>query len=62
MKKNETYTIGLLDVFQCIFLTLKCCNLISWSWWQVLIPFWISLVITIITVGMVLWNHRERSK
>lgn len=30
-------TLGLLGV---IFVTLKLCHVINWSWWWVTIPFW----------------------
>lgn len=37
-------TIGLLGV---IFVTLKLCNVIDWSWWWVTLPFWggVALII-----------------
>lgn len=27
-----------------IFITLKLCNVITWSWWWVLSPFWITWI------------------
>lgn len=61
MKENEDlFRIGILDVFQYIFISLKCFNLIDWSWWKVLIPFWISLVIAIIKVSVMLWTGRRK--
>ena len=30
-------------VVQVVFIILKLCKLIDWSWWVVLIPIWISL-------------------
>lgn len=36
-----TFT-GLLTI---VFITLKLCNVISWSWWWVLSPVWIPLAI-----------------
>jgi len=29
----------------CIFITLKLCKIIAWSWWWVLSPIWASLAI-----------------
>lgn len=31
-----------------IFLTLKLCKVITWSWWWVLAPVWIPLIIELI--------------
>ena len=40
--KNR-YNATLNDVVQIVFVILKLCKLIDWSWWVVLIPIWISL-------------------
>ncbi len=37
-----------------VFLILKLCNVIDWSWWWVLSPLWISLGICIIFLIIVL--------
>jgi len=39
--------MGLLEVVQTVFIVLKLTNLISWSWWAVLIPLWIMLILFI---------------
>lgn len=39
--------MGLLDVIQIVLIILKLTNLISWSWWVVLIPFWITIILFI---------------
>lgn len=36
--------MGLLDVIQIVLIILKLTNLISWSWWIVLIPLWIVII------------------
>ena len=60
MEENtKLFQIGWLDIFQCIFITLKLFNLITWPWWKVLIPFWISLGLAIINVIILLWNSRK---
>jgi ABC-type bacteriocin/lantibiotic exporter with double-glycine peptidase domain len=35
--------VTLNDVIQIVFIILKLCKLIDWSWWLVLIPFWVAL-------------------
>lgn len=42
--------VGLLTI---VFIVLKLCNVITWSWLWVLSPIWISVSITIV-VGIIL--------
>ena len=37
--------VGILGILGCIFVTLKLCNVIDWSWWLVTIPFWGGIVL-----------------
>lgn len=43
--KNSMPTMLLL-----IFITLKLCGVIHWSWWWVLSPFWIPCVFAVLAV------------
>ena len=36
--------MGPLGVLQVVFLTLKLCALVTWSWWAVLIPTWVAMI------------------
>lgn len=48
---NNNYTTGgitAIDVLQIVFIVLKLCGVIKWSWWLVLMPIWISLGIGVI--------------
>lgn len=47
-------SLGFLDVLTLIFITLKLTDVINWSWWAVLSPIWIQLVLIIITVIILL--------
>lgn len=38
-----------LGVLQIVFIVLKLCKLVDWSWWRVLIPLWVSLGAILIT-------------
>lgn len=42
--------IGLDVVLFLIFLVLKLCKVINWSWWWVTSPLWIGLILIIVTV------------
>jgi hypothetical protein len=58
--RNPSNGIGILGLLFVIFITLKVCNIIDWSWCMVFLPVWIGLglgilafilAITIIVVG-----------
>ena len=42
-KNNGVDCLGLGTILFLIFLILKLCNVITWSWGLVLLPLWISL-------------------
>lgn len=37
--------IGLVDALFIVFLTLKLCDVIDWSWWWVTAPLWGSMLL-----------------
>jgi len=37
--------IGVFGLLGVVFVTLKLCGVISWSWWWVTLPFWGGLVV-----------------
>jgi len=39
--------IGFCSLLTIVFITLKLCHVIDWSWWWVLSPLWISIVIAL---------------
>lgn len=39
--------LGLPAVLFIVFLILKLCNVIAWSWWWVTAPLWISAIIAV---------------
>ncbi len=47
---NTSGGLGLGSVLTVVFVVLKLCKLIDWSWWWVLSPIWISL-----GLGFVIW-------
>lgn len=55
--------VGVLTVLQIVFIVLKLCDVITWSWWAVLIPLWIDLAICVILIiVLVLINNRPYKK
>ena len=65
--------IGFMGALQLIFIVLKLCKVIEWSWWAVLIPLWIELALCVLVIAFVVIaaivkgktrdrNRRERIK
>lgn len=46
MNKRNGITID--EVLLIVFIILKLCDVIDWSWWWVLSPIWINLIIAFI--------------
>jgi hypothetical protein len=48
-------TLGLLGV---VFVTLKLCGVIDWSWWWVTLPFWggLAILAAIMAVCLVIFG------
>jgi len=60
-KSTSSGGIGLGGVLLCIFVTLKLCKVIDWSWWWVLSPLWIGAAIWLVVlavVGLVIFLKR----
>ena len=57
MKNNEKKTKvkfpSLSTILGVVFIVLKLCGVIEWSWVWVLAPFWIGAIITILTLVFV---------
>lgn len=43
--------VSVLGVIQIVFVILKLVGVISWSWWAVLIPLWITIGLVLIIVA-----------
>lgn len=56
--------VGFVGLLQILFIALKLCGVIDWSWWWVLAPMWIStgLVIAIIVVIVIVFKVKRREK
>lgn len=49
-KSNQSSGIDLGGVLLIVFIVLKLCDVIDWSWWWVLSPLWIC-----IAIGLLFW-------
>lgn len=61
MSENKiTFNFGCLTTLFFIFLILKLCNIITWSWWWIFAPIWIPIVIAIIlTIIMIIFMYKK---
>jgi len=51
----------LLNLLVVLFIALKLCGVITWSWWWVLSPIWISLGIAAVALTIVgIWASLDR--
>lgn len=48
MKDSSSKGLGLCDVLAVVFIVLKLIGVIDWSWWWVLAPIWIPVIIVVI--------------
>ena len=53
---SKTSGIGFCGLLTVVFITLKLCNVITWSWWWVLSPLWIPFALVVgiaIIIGLI---------
>ena len=51
---------GFVGLLQIVFIVLKLCKVIDWSWWWVLAPTWISFGLVAIIVLIVIIAKKVR--
>lgn len=59
--KNITRSGGaaFIELLTIVFITLKLCGVISWSWIWVLSPLWISIIILIILIIVLMCLNKK---
>lgn len=65
MSNNQSNTgsgIGFTSLLLIAFIVLKLCNVIDWSWWWVLSPFWIPVALVLPLLGYQYYKHRQETK
>ena len=58
--KNTGGELGLCSILFIVFLVLKLCNVIDWSWWWVTAPLWGALAIAVVIA--IIWTIVESVK
>lgn len=49
--------IGFVGLLTIVFIVLKLMDVITWSWWWVLSPIWISWALVLLIVGTIFVLH-----
>lgn len=50
---NSVISIGFTGLLALVFIILKLCGVIAWSWWWVLAPLWVPVALVLLIVGIV---------
>lgn len=48
--------MGFLGLLTVLFVGLKLTNFLAWSWWWVLAPTWVPLLVGLLIAGWALWK------
>lgn len=64
MSDNKTTSggIGFTSLLLIAFIVLKLCDVIDWSWWWVLSPFWIPIGVCLIILSVLGIVKRQEAK
>lgn len=59
---NKSSGIGLTTLLTVVFVVLKLCKVITWSWWWVFSPVWISAIIFVLVMviyALIVWTANK---
>lgn len=56
---NSNNGVGFFSLLCLLFIGLKLGDVIQWSWWWVLAPLWVPLVIVLVLVAIVMALGRD---
>ena len=60
MNDNNTSSgIGFTGMLTIVFITLKLLGVINWSWWWVLSPIWIMMLLGVVVIAIVIYINRK---
>lgn len=60
--KSTSTGIGFTGLLQLVFIVLKLCGIITWSWWWVLSPIWISIALVVVCLVVLFVIHAKENK
>ena len=50
---RESFGVSIFGLLTVVFVVLKLCHVIDWSWWWILSPLWIPIAISIVI--LIVW-------
>ena len=56
---NSSTGLGFTSVLTIVFVVLKLCKVINWSWLWVLSPLWIGTILWLIIIGIIYLIYRK---
>jgi hypothetical protein len=59
-ERNATGGVGFFGLPLLVFITLKLTGFINWSWWWVLSPFWIPLLVGVLIFAVLVFIVNQR--
>lgn len=59
-KSTNYYGIGFPELLTIVFIVLKLTRVISWSWWWVLSPIWISISLIVLACAVIVLFGKKR--
>lgn len=67
IQKATNQGFPFMSILAIVFITLRLCDTITWSWWWVLVPLWgpvaiylFILVVALIAIGIKVLIHKKR--
>lgn len=55
---NKGSSISFMGLLQIVFIVLKLCGVIHWTWFWVLSPIWLEIIIIVIATIIITWLRR----
>ena len=55
-------SISFTSLLQIALIVLKLCHVLDWSWWLVLAPTWISVILVAAILGFIIWKESRRGR
>jgi hypothetical protein len=62
---SKTASFSIIGLLGIVFVTLKLCHVIDWSWWWVTVPFWgagvaVLAILAVVILAALLMNFLDR--
>lgn len=62
--KQASYGTSFASLLTIVFIVLKLCGIIAWSWWWVLSPLWISAIgwVILLIIALLIGGKNDERK